>query len=175
VYKRRRGNLVLGIILILMGGWFLATQFYPGLEDLIPIRLTWPLIMVAVGLFLLVFGVLTGGTGMAVPAAIVGGLGVLFYWQDATNNWESWAYVWTLIPGFVGVGVLLDGLLSGRFRQAWGGGMTLIVISAVMFVIFGSFLGGPISMGDYWPVLLILLGVWMLVSMLLGSRRTSAE
>jgi hypothetical protein len=66
-------------------------------------------------------------------------------------------------------------LLAGNFRQAWGGGMTLIVISAVMFVIFGSFLGGPISMGVYWPVLLILLGLWMLVSMLLGSRRTSAE
>ena len=97
---------------------------------------------------------------------------MLFYWQDATGNWDSWAYAWTLIPGFVGVGVLLEGLLSGNFRRAWGGGMTLIVISAVMFLIFGSFLGGPISLGQWWPVLLILLGLWMLVSMLIGSRRS---
>lgn len=169
--RQRRGNIALGVILILVGGWFLATQFIPGLSDLIPINLTWPLILVGVGLFLLIFGALTGAPGMAVPAAIVGGLGVMFYWQDATNNWESWAYTWTLIPGFVGVGVLLEGLLSGNFRRAWGGGMTLIVISAVMFLIFGSFLGGPISLGLYWPVLLILLGLWMLVSMLIGSRK----
>jgi hypothetical protein len=172
--RRRRGNIVLGIILILVGGWFLATQFFPSLSDLIPIDLTWPLILVGVGLFLLVFGIFTGAPGMSIPAAIVGGLGVLFYWQDTTGNWESWAYAWTLIPGFVGVGVLLEGLLSGKFRQAWGGGMTLIVISAVMFIIFGSFLGGPLSLGVYWPVLLILLGLWILVSMLIGARRAGA-
>jgi hypothetical protein len=171
--SQRRGNIILGVILILAGGWFLAVQFIPGLSTLIPINLTWPLILVGVGLFLLVLGIFTGAPGMAVPAAIVGGLGVLFYWQDATGNWDSWAYAWTLIPGFVGIGVLLEGLLSGNFRRAWGGGMTLIVISAVLFLIFSSFMGGPISLGVYWPVLLILLGLWMLVSMLIGSRRPS--
>jgi hypothetical protein len=170
--RQRRGNIVLGIILILFGGWFLANQFFPGLSDLIPINLTWPLILIGIGLFLLVFGVFTGAPGMAVPAAIVGGLGVLFYWQDATGNWDSWAYVWTLIPGFVGIGVLLEGLLSGNLRKSFGGGMTLIVISAVMFMIFGSFLGGPISLGLYWPVLLILLGLWILISMLIGARKS---
>ena len=170
--SQRRGSAIIGVLLILVGGWFLATQLFPGLSDLIPIEFTWPWILIGIGLLMLVFGVFVGAPGMAVPAAIVGGLGVLFYWQDATGNWESWAYAWTLIPGFVGVGVLLEGLLSGGFRRAWGGGMTLIVISAVMFVIFGSFLGGPVSLGVYWPVLLVLLGLWMLVSMLFGSRKS---
>ena len=36
--RQRRGNLVIGILLILVGGWFLAVQFFPGLSDLIPIH-----------------------------------------------------------------------------------------------------------------------------------------
>lgn len=173
--KRQRGcSFIIGLLLILLGVWFLLDQFYPGLSELIPIELTWPLILVGMGACLLIFGVVVGAPGMAVPAAIVGGLGLLFYYQDATGDWESWAFAWALIPGFVGVGVLLEGLLSGNLRRAWGGGMTLIVISTVLFLIFSSIFGGPITLGDYWPVLLILLGLWMLVSMLIGSRRSEA-
>ena len=173
--KRQRGcSFIIGLLLILLGAWFLVDQYYPGLSELIPIELRWPLILVGIGACLLIFGVLVGASGMAVPAAIVGGLGLLFYYQDVTGDWESWAYAWALIPGFVGVGVLLEGLLSGNLRQAWGGGMTLIVISTVLFLIFSSIFGGPITLGDYWPVLLILLGFWILVSMLIGSRRAEA-
>ncbi len=168
--RQSRANMVLGILLILVGGIFLIGQFFPGLLDWIQIEFSWPLLIIGGGLLLLVFGLLAGETGMAVPAAIVGGIGCLLYYQNSTGNWSSWAYAWTLIPGFVGVGVLLDGLLSGKFRQALGGGGTLIVISAVMFVIFGSFLGGPVSLGLYWPVLLIVIGLWILVSALFRRR-----
>jgi hypothetical protein len=44
-----------------------------------------------------------------------------------TNNWESWAYAWTLIPGFAGIGI-------------------------------------------YWPVLIILLGLWMILRSLFNKR-----
>jgi len=108
---------------------------------------------------------------MAVPACIVGGIGCLLYWQNATGNWESWAYAWTLIPGFLGVGILLAGLLEGRLRQSLDSGIFFIVISLVMFAIFGSFLGGLQIFGLYWPVLLILFGLWMLVRTLFRSRQ----
>jgi hypothetical protein len=163
---RRRSSLAVGLMLILIGAWLLVTQFVPGLQ----ITFTWPWILIGVGLFLLVIGTLTGAPGMAVPACIVAGLGGLFYWQDATGNWESWSYVWALIPGFVGVGVVLSNLLEGKFSQGIRDGGSLILISLALFLVFGSFFGGLNVLGPYWPVLLILLGLWLLVQRIFRPR-----
>jgi len=107
---------------------------------------------------------------MAVPATIVTGIGCLLYWQNATGRWESWAYVWTLIPGFVGVGTILAGLLGRNLRKSLSDGGSLIFISLIMFAIFSSFLGGRGFFGNYWPALLILLGLWILVRPLFRAR-----
>ena len=101
---------------------------------------------------------------------IMCGIGGLLYWQNETGNWESWAYAWTLIPGFVGVGVFLAELLEGKVRSAVQSGGWLIFISLTMFGIFASFLGGPDWIGPYWPVLLILAGVVMLVRVFVRRR-----
>ncbi len=39
------------------------------------------------------------------PSIIVGGIGGILAYQDYTGHWESWSYLWTLIPGFVGLGI----------------------------------------------------------------------
>jgi len=169
--RQRRGcSVIIGLGLVLIGAWFLAVQFVPGLEGIIQIEFTWPFILIAVGVFLLLLGVATGAAGLAVPASIVGGLGVLFYFQNASGNWESWSYTWALIPGFVGVGIILAGLLEGAFRQSLSAGGSMIVISLVLFVVFASLLGGLNLLGPYWPALLILLGLWILFRGLLRSR-----
>lgn len=162
--RRTRTSVVGGLLLILLGLFFLAYQVMPDQLAWLRIDMSWPLIVVAVGAGLLIFGLLVGAPGMAVPACIVGGIGALLYWQNATGNWDSWAYAWTLIPGFVGIGTILAGLLGeGRLRDALEGGFWMITISAVMFAIFGSFLGGMNLFGPYWPALLILLGAIILV------------
>ena len=97
---------------------FLAGQLFPGMFGRIG-PFTWPVIVVGVGVFLFVLGLITGNPGMSVPACVVGGIGLLLYWQNATGNFASWAYAWTLIPGFVGVGVILEGLLAGHFGRGW--------------------------------------------------------
>lgn len=157
-----RFNLLLGVLLIVFGGWWLAAQFVPALQPWGRIAFTWPLIIIGVGLFLLAIGFLTGTAEMAIPACIVGGIGGLLFYQNATGNWGSWAYAWALIPGFVGVGVALAGFLKGRGWGAMRDGLGLIVISLVLFVIFGAFLGGGHFLAGYWPILLILLGLWIL-------------
>ncbi len=154
----RRSNLVLGIILLLVGGWFLALQFYPGMAEIIDLDYEWPLLIVGAGLVFLLFAVLARAPGLAVPAAILGGLGGLLYYQNSSGDWESWAYAWTLIPGFVGVGVLLSNLLEGRFLRGLREGFSLILFSLVLFALFGAFLGGPAILSTYWPLLLIILG-----------------
>lgn len=168
--RSNRARLGTGIILVLLGLWFVLVRISPGLASWAEVRLGWPVIIIAVGLAMLLMGVITGGYGLAVPASILTGIGGLLYWQNATGNWESWAYAWALIPGFVGVGVLLLGLLEGKRGEALRSGGWLILISLVMFFIFGSFLGGASLLGPYWPVLLIGLGGLLLLQSVLGAR-----
>jgi hypothetical protein len=164
-----RTNIAIGLVLILLGAWFLAVQFVPGLEFYL--QLSWPLTIVGVGVLLLVLAILMGVPAMAVPACIVGGIGGLLYWQNQTGNWDSWAYIWTLIPGFVGVGIILAGLLGGERRDAFSSGGRLILISLVMLLIFGSFFGALGFVGPYWPVLLSALGVLLFFRALVTRRR----
>jgi hypothetical protein len=164
--RKRRSSLAGGLILILLGVGFLAVQWIPGLQ----IWFSWPWIIIGFAALMLLIGLLTGVSDMAVPACIIGGIGGILYWQNVTGNWESWAYVWSLIPGFVGVGVILAGILGGKTRKSLREGGNLILISLILFVIFGAFLGGPNLLGDYWPVLLILLGLWTLIRPLFRSR-----
>lgn len=161
--RRTRSSVAGGSLLILLGLAFLAYQLFPAWFRWFPSAEGWPLIVVAVGLFLLVFGLLVGAPGMAVPACIVGGIGLLLLYQNTTGDWGSWAYAWTLILGFVGVGTILTGLLGGgKLRDALEGGFWMILISLIMFAIFASFLGGINILGSYWPVLLIVFGVLVL-------------
>jgi len=163
VESHRRTNLIGGIVLILVGVYFLAVQLFPELGPSLNIEFSWPLILVGVGAFLLLFGLLVNAPDMAVPACIVAGIGGILYYQNMTGDWASWAYAWALIPGFVGVGVILAGLFGGTFRQSLRDGGTLILISLILFAVFSSFLGGKSYLGVYWPVLLILLGLWLLI------------
>jgi hypothetical protein len=164
--RRRRSGLAGGLILVLLGVWFLAVQLVPGLRA----WFSWPWIIIGIGVLMLLIGLLAGVPDMAVPACIVGGIGGILCWQNTTDNWESWGYAWALIPGFVGVGIVLSGLFGGKARQSLRDGGNLILISLILFIVFGALLGGPNLLGDYWPVLLILLGLWILIRPLFRSR-----
>ena len=165
-----RSNLVFGLLLILVGGLFLAVQLFPGLGELFDAGENWPLFIIGGGLLMLLIGALSGAPGMAVPASIVTGIGGILFWQNATGNWASWSYIWALIPGFVGIGVILNGMLTGQTRQAIQDGGRTILVSLVLFAIFGAFFGRELFAGWVWPSLLIIAGVLIMVSNLLRPR-----
>ena len=167
--RGRSSGMVWALALILLGVVLLVVQLVPGLSVWVGGERGWPLLVVGVGALLLVIGLAAGAPGMAVPACIVGGVGALLYWQNLTGNWASWAYAWTLIPGFVGVGLVLSGLLEGRWRQVRAG-LWQVLVSLILFGIFASFLGGPALVGQYWPALLIVLGLLLMVRALLHPR-----
>lgn len=144
--RKTRTRLFLGIILVLVGGWALLVMWFPDLAEeyfriLPPLDFTWPWFVIGAGILLMLLGLLAGEPDMLVPACVVGGIGGLLYWQNETGNWASWAYVWTLIPGFVGVGVLLSGLLKGGKRSELKDGFNLILISMVLFAVFAGIFG----------------------------------
>jgi hypothetical protein len=167
--RQNRSRVALGVFLILVGAFFLAGRFIPDLNAWLDL-LSWPWIVIGVGVFLLVFGLLVGAPGMAVPAAIVSGIGGILYYQNVSGDWESWSFAWTLIPGFVGVGTLLAGLLGESPRQSVRHGINLILLSLVLFVVFVAIMGRGGILGIYWPALLIVLGVWFLIQAVVRRR-----
>jgi hypothetical protein len=163
--KGRRSDLIFGILLILAGGWFLAAQFslVPGLDDLIDLEFQWPFIVIGVGVFLFLMGLLTRTPGMSVPACIVAGIGGILLWTSSTGNWGDWTYLWTLIPGFVGIGVILATLLGSDERKGVTEGLKLVLVSAILFFVFMMFFSGRADLVRYWPVLVILAGLWIII------------
>ena len=159
---RNRGSIGGALTLIGIGGWFLAVELVPGLKAFASGEHTWPLPIIGIGVGLALIGLLTWSPGMMIPACIVGGIGGLLYYQNLTGDWESWSYAWALIPGFVGAGILLTGLLT-RQRDAVLTGFWMAFISLLVFSIFGSFLGGAGVVSVFWPVLVIALGVYVLL------------
>jgi len=162
----QRKGLVAGILLILLGGFFLAAQMMPEIFGYI----FWPFILVGIGGVFLLSALLTRTGGLAIPGSILMGLGGIFYYQSITNDWASWSYVWTLIPGFVGIGVIIAGLLSRSGPRFDSGGLILIAISAMGFLLFGGMFGLNLDVATLWPVFLIGIGVITLLSAIFRKR-----
>lgn len=170
--REKRSDLVIGVIFLLIGGWFLAAQFelVPKLTDYINIQFQWPLIIIGVGLLLFFLGLLSHNPGMSVPAVIVGGIGGILYYTSLTGNWGAWTYLWALIPGLVGVGIILATLMGDPNKSGYRDGLRLILISVLLFAIFFLLLSGQGLFVKYWPILLILAGVWVIATALLRRK-----
>ena len=164
--KKRRTSLIGGGLLILIGTALVLVQALPGYV----IQFSWPWVVIAVGLALLALGAGIGEPGLAVPATIVGGIGGILAYQQATGAWESWSYLWTLIPGLVGLGIIFMNFLAGGETGSYREGLTLLLISLIMLSAFGSFFGVLGMAGKYWPVLLILLGLALMGQTLFGRH-----
>jgi hypothetical protein len=156
-----------GTILILLGVFFLVTRFVPAVLG----TLSWPFVIIGVGVIFMILALATWTPGLAVPACIIGGIGCILYWQNSTGLWWTWSYTWALIPGFVGVGVGISELLEGRPLKALVEGGWPIVISLLLFYLFGSFFGGVPWLGPWWAVILIAIGVLVILQPLIRKGK----
>jgi hypothetical protein len=165
----RRQSLVVGIILIVIGGLILASQIWPAYFDWLNSEQIWQVLMIVAGIGLLILGIAMHVPSLAVPACIVGGIGILLYWQSVTGKGQTWEYAWTLILGFVGIGFIVAGLLNSEGRSAFHNGSWLVVLSLVLFAIFGTIFGGGLLSGVVLSLLLIAAGIIGLLRIALGS------
>lgn len=163
----RKNGVVGGVILILLGLLFLFREIAPQYFAF----MDWPFIIVGLGVIFLLWAILAGTGGLAVPGAILAGIGGIFYYQNLTGDWESWAYIWALIPGFVGIGIIIGGIIDRNYKDAFSGGLIMLLISGILFFAFGSAFGLEPQITMYWPALLIILGVIALVRALFPGKR----
>ena len=136
----RRGNrasLVFGILLILAGIAFFILRSNPECQDWFNEIWAWPLTIVVLGGFLFLLGLILWEPGMCIPAVIVAGIGGILYYQVLYDDWTSWIYLWTLIPGFVGLGIILASIMELNWRHICRG-LDLLLISGVLYLIFAA-------------------------------------
>src|SRR5260370_11723999 len=98
-----------GVVLVGLGVLFLVQQAF-GFDIG---HYGWPLFVILPGLaFLGAFALgPRSASGLAVPGCVVTTVGLILAVQNTFNLWETWAYVWALIPASVGLGLRLMGEL----------------------------------------------------------------
>jgi hypothetical protein len=171
--RSNAGTLVAGTILIVFGLLALAGQFLRIMDW----GFIWPFIVIGFGaLFFL--AMVAGGkqsAAFAIPASIISGIGLVLLFENITGHWEAMSYFWTLIIMFVGIGIYIMGWYGGdenQKRSGWG----VMKVGFILFVIFGAFFELLFSSFNnlIFPVLLIILGVYLILSRsgLFGRKKT---
>lgn len=129
--------MAIGGILVVIGAILLAGQLLDiGLGDL-----GWPFIIIAIGVAILLVGlVVANQSGMVIGGAVVTTVGLVLFYQNATDHWQSWAYAWALVgPAASGLGLALWGIRSGDGRDVrngtWGflGGLAFFAVGLLFF------------------------------------------
>ena len=158
-------NQHIGVALVGLGLLILFFRFFSWV-------IGWPLFILVPGVALLsaaAFGGRTSST-LFIPGSILTTIGSIFFVQNATDYFESWAYMWALIPASVGVGLMLHGERSGN-PELVGQGRRLAGIFAAVFLVaaifFEAFIFGDL-LGTWLfrtalPLVLIAAGVFLLL------------
>ena len=169
---KTRKNIAGGVVLILLGAFFIFWQLAPeNITGWFDRNLDWPFYIIGTGLLFILIAILTGVGGLAVPGAIIGGIGGILLYQWLTGDWVSWAYAWVLIPGFVGLGILLGSFISQDMRRERRNGLTMFVVSTLIgLVLWAAFHSGSVAQTTVWALALILLGVYLLISAFFRKR-----
>jgi len=164
--QRNTGSLVGGSLLIIFGILALFGKIFQNFDFW---GTFWPFFIIGVGLLFFV-GMFAGGrsvSGLAIPGTIITTIGLMLFYQNITNHWESWSYGWTVILMSVGVGIFIMGIWGQNNTQR-AAGLRVLRIGLIMFVIFGAFFeliftsGMPFGLRSIiFPAALILLGLYL--------------
>jgi hypothetical protein len=161
-------SLVGGAILMIIGSLALLNSVLPDLHFW---NFSWPLIIIVVGL-LFFAGMLAGGQSsapLAIPGSIITLIGAMMFYQNLFNHWESWSYGWTIILFSVGLGIFIMGWRQGNENNRRSG-IKIMKTGLVLFIIFGAFFELIFASNDLtqflFPIALILLGGWLVISRL---------
>ena len=141
----------------------------------------WPFTIIGFGALFFVAMVVGGkpAAAFAIPGSIISGMGLILLFQNITGHWESMSYFWTLIILFVGAGIYLMGWYAGDPNQKRSG-FGVMKAGFILFIIFGAFFEILIFSSFnklVFPVLLILLGIYLILSRsgLFGRDRSKID
>jgi hypothetical protein len=140
----------------------------------------WPMFVVLPGLAFLYFAY-SGDknvAGLAVPGTVITGTGLILFYQNVTGHWESWAYIWTLYPLFVGLALNFMAQRTGDdgTQKASRILMRIGAIGFIIGVIFFELIifdNGGVFGNLSLPIVLIAIGGFMLLGNKKGQFKAS--
>jgi DNA-binding CsgD family transcriptional regulator len=101
------------------------------------------------------------GAFFYIPAGILAALGLVFFINVVTGDWNAWAYAWLLLLAGAGLGTALAGR---ALPESWPAarpmifyGVGLAFAAVTFFAVFGAITGGPFIQ-LMAPILLVLGG-----------------
>jgi hypothetical protein len=165
------GALIGGVILIGIGLLSLVSRIFTDID----LGLLWPVAIIGFGalFFIAMFTAGRGGAAFAIPGTIITGIGLVVLFQNITQHWTTMSYLWTLILFFVGLGIYIMGWYAEDASQRRSGAKVM-KIGIILFIVFGTIFESLFSSLNnmIFPVLLILLGAYLVLSRLgLLSRK----
>lgn len=171
-------NQIIGLVLITLGAllWLArASDFSVG-------ALLWPLFILVPGGALLVVALNDPQrSNLAVPGSLLSTLGLIFLFQSITGYFESWAYIWALIPASIGAGRALQGRLDNDADLARKGEVAArngLIGLAAFFIFFEVIIGiggRGIFSNLLFPLLLIGAGLYLLSRNQESDAETKAQ
>jgi hypothetical protein len=156
----------LALVLIGAGLFFLAANLFP----FVLFNLLWPLFIIGPGLLMLWPAYKSTPEAphslrfLAIPGAFLVGLGLLLGLAQMSGHWESWAYSWILLPAaaIAGAMYMKRHEESSRIHEQGHRVLRALVISfMVLAVLFELFIFT--GMGQWWPLLMIGAGLYLLL------------
>lgn len=165
------------LLLIGLGVLFLVGQVF-NINFWSILGFSWPVFILIPGVVFLAIA-FTGDrklAGLVFPGAVITGTGAILWVQNVTNNWQSWAYVWTLYPVFVGLGLTFVGTRNAD-RKTLDAGRGMVKFGTIAFLVGAAFFELLIFNGNSaitsWivPLALIVVGGYLLLT----SRGTAPE
>ena len=162
-------NTLVPIVLIGLGILFLIGQIF-NINLWSMLGFSWPMFIVIPGVIFLTIAA-TGSKktlGFIFPGTIITGTGAILSYQTITHNWQSWAYIWTLYPAFVGLGLMFVGWRMEDQKQ-YGIGQAMVNYSVIAFLLGAAFFelfifhsNGALT-GWIFPLALIAFGGFLLI------------
>lgn len=172
----RNPNFLIGVMLLLLGGFFLLDQFLNFDFG----HYFWPFFIIIPGSLIFVYSLRLPegkGEGLSIFGGMVTTTGLLLLVQSLTGWWASWAYAWALIaPTSIGFSMMLRGAhIKQEKLQADGKNLAKIglIIFAAGFGFFELIIGlSGFRIGTLGgSVALIVAGVMVIVYSLLRSKK----
>lgn len=161
-----QGRNAAGVVLIGLGGLFLFGQ----ITGASIFGLGWPLFVLIPGVIFLTIALRSENSdavGFIFPGIIVTGTGLILTYQNMTDHWESWAYIWALYPVMVGMALRYVGHRTHKSEPAQigrglmtGGLLGFVALGAL----FELFIFNGVGLGIIAPMIpLVMIGAGLLM------------
>lgn len=158
---RRGENSLFAYILIGVGLYFLLKELN---ITIFAHFYSWPSLIIIIGIIFLIHSYSTRNNQNLFSSVILLGIGIHFY---GLNNYSNWIDHWAVYMFIVGIAFIIRYLISksGLFVGLVLTGLSILMVFSISVPAWLNWIYTiPSFIKQFWPVILIIIGIYLLVS-----------